>query len=105
MTNQRDRFRQKNLELEEQHRATQTQVKSLKSDLEGLRNDNLKLFEKLRYTSTFNTRKDEVAIEVRRSSGTSRNDVTGKYQQIYDDNLDPFKRFNKQVRFSQSVVA
>jgi homeobox protein cut-like len=53
LTGQRDRYRQKNLELEEAQRALQQQIAATKNELEALRVDNVKLYEKLQYTESF----------------------------------------------------
>ena len=53
LTSQRDRYRQKNLELEEAQRALNQHITGLKNELEALKVDNVKLFEKLQYTQSF----------------------------------------------------
>lgn len=47
--NQRDRFRQRNTELEEQIRALQAKLQDVQSEAESLKTDNLKLYERLRF--------------------------------------------------------
>lgn len=47
--NQRDRFRQRNAELEEQLRSINQKTQDLQSEIETLKADNLKLYERLRF--------------------------------------------------------
>ncbi|EEH09774.1 conserved hypothetical protein [Histoplasma capsulatum G186AR] len=51
---QRDRFKQKNTELEEELSKTYAIVKSLRQEVASLQKDNLSLYEKTRYVSTYN---------------------------------------------------
>lgn len=51
---QRDRFKQKNTELEEELSKTYAIVKSLRQEIASLQKDNLGLYEKTRYISTYN---------------------------------------------------
>ncbi|KKZ65605.1 homeobox protein cut-like protein [[Emmonsia] crescens] len=51
---QRDRFKQKNNELEEELSKTYAIVKSLRQEVASLQKDNLSLYEKTRYVSTYN---------------------------------------------------
>lgn len=47
--NQRDRFRQRNAELEEQTRDLETRMQDMQGEMDTLKADNLKLFERLRF--------------------------------------------------------
>ncbi|WEW54762.1 hypothetical protein PRK78_000187 [Emydomyces testavorans] len=51
---QRDRFKQKNAELEEELSKTYATVKALRQEIASLQKDNLSLYEKTRYVSTYN---------------------------------------------------
>ncbi|KAJ3264486.1 hypothetical protein HK104_006464, partial [Borealophlyctis nickersoniae] len=53
LTSQRDRYRQKNAELEEQIRGHLATISDLRNEIEKLKSDNVKLYEKLRYTQSF----------------------------------------------------
>ena len=89
------------------------------SEIESLKNDNMKLFEKLRYTqSMFHTGRSsssasslarddsrnhyvDVAVEgqslsVRYGNSNGNEDtVTNKYANMYESRLDPFSRFSR----------
>ncbi|TPX35076.1 hypothetical protein SmJEL517_g02488 [Synchytrium microbalum] len=122
LTGQRDRYRQRNQELEEQLRELLSKLQSVSSESESLKGDNLKLYEKLRYTqSMFNTprpssaRDDpssswsssstknhyvDVAVEgqnlsVRFGGQNSDDATTSKYSNLYESRLDPFSRFSR----------
>lgn len=54
VTAQRDRFRQRNAQLEQELSKTYTTVTSLRQEIASLQKDNLALYEKSRYASSFN---------------------------------------------------
>ncbi|KAJ3162315.1 hypothetical protein HDU86_004795 [Geranomyces michiganensis] len=53
LTAQRDRYRQRNAELEEELRVQVATVSELRNDLERLRDEQVKLYERLRYAQSF----------------------------------------------------
>ncbi|KAF9351957.1 hypothetical protein BGX34_000260 [Mortierella sp. NVP85] len=53
VTSQRDRFRQRNSELEEQLRQQSEQISNLKNEISQLQRDNLKLYEKAKYMQSY----------------------------------------------------
>ncbi|KAF9930662.1 hypothetical protein FBU30_000202 [Linnemannia zychae] len=53
VTSQRDRFRQRNSELEEQLREQSEQISNLKNETSQLQRDNLKLYEKIKYMQSY----------------------------------------------------
>ncbi|KAF9986826.1 hypothetical protein BGZ65_006120, partial [Modicella reniformis] len=53
VTSQRDRFRQRNSELEEQLRQQSEQTSSLRNENNQLQRDNLKLYEKVKYMQSY----------------------------------------------------
>ncbi|TPX38619.1 hypothetical protein SeMB42_g06626 [Synchytrium endobioticum] len=116
LAGQRDRYRQKNQELEEQLRDLGVKVQSQTSELESLKSDNLKLYEKLRYTQSMfhsgrasaasSSRDDrrshyvDVAVQghnlaVRYGNSGNQDTVTSKYANMYESRLDPFSRFSR----------
>lgn len=54
VTAQRDRFRQRNAQLEQELSQTYNSVTSLRQEIASLQKDNLALYEKTRYASSFN---------------------------------------------------
>ncbi|ORY33495.1 putative Golgi vesicle transport-related protein [Naematelia encephala] len=101
VTSQRDRFRQRNAELEEELRKQFESISDLRSEIKSLQADNLKLYEKVRYMQSY---RDPGPSAVGPSSGgagllngvmsnRSREDEIGKYKDKYDESLNPFEAF------------
>ena len=100
---QRDRFKQKNLQLEEELSKQYTAVSSLRQEIASLQKDNLNLYEKSRYVSTFNRgqpsslastyaqNSSSTAIQV--SSETSSGLSLDRYRSAYEANISPFAAF------------
>ncbi|KAI9336837.1 CASP C terminal-domain-containing protein [Zopfochytrium polystomum] len=120
---QRDRYRHRNSELEDQNKMLSTTVSELKASIESLKQDNVKLFEKLKYAESFtgpqksptpftldptpsftlnttNTaarRQPSTPLPLYALPGPSaHDDVTERYSQAYEARLDPFRRFHRQ---------
>ncbi|WVW86102.1 hypothetical protein I302_108141 [Kwoniella bestiolae CBS 10118] len=109
VTSQRDRFRQRNAELEEELRKQFEIISDLRTEIKSLQADNLKLYEKVRYmgsysnTSTQSTN-NTAGYNVPGSSrgglngvgvgvGARRDEEIGKYKDKYDESLNPFEAF------------
>ncbi|KIM21551.1 hypothetical protein M408DRAFT_29456 [Serendipita vermifera MAFF 305830] len=104
VTSQRDRFRQRNAELEEELRKQFETISELRGDIKTLQADNLKLYEKIRYMQSY---RDEGSAGnavagpsngpgtsySRAQAGTSRGDEMGKYRSLYEQNMNPFEAF------------
>lgn len=56
---QRDRFRQRNAELEERTRALQTSLQDARSEVQNLKADNLKLYERLKFVHVWKEQQQE----------------------------------------------
>lgn len=87
VTAQRDRFKQKISQLESELQKQYQTISSLRSEIASLQKDNLTLYEKTRYVSTYN-----------RSSGTTYPAATpappdDRYRSAYEQNLSPFAAF------------
>ncbi|KAF9438169.1 hypothetical protein BGZ76_009459 [Entomortierella beljakovae] len=124
VTSQRDRFRQRNSELEEQLRQQSEQISTLKNETAQLQRDNLKMYERVKYMQSY---KDESSGSagpstvvdytspfrnnntgvVGRSGGTQYKkndgdeihmqslDPTDRYRNIYEESMNPFEAFHK----------
>ncbi|CAB1349324.1 unnamed protein product [Coregonus sp. 'balchen'] len=75
ISSQRERFRSRNQELESESRSMQVTVQALQSELDSLRADNIKLYEKI-----------------------NDDTVTVRYSSQYEERLDPFASFSKRER-------
>lgn len=97
VTAQRDRFKKKISELENELQKQYQQVSSLRSEVASLQKDNLNLYEKTRYVSTYNRTATSGA-----SYGSNPNPSTisvgdstpiDRYRSTYESNISPFAAF------------
>ncbi|KAI5660172.1 hypothetical protein M9H77_28965 [Catharanthus roseus] len=99
--NQRDRFRARLRETEEEIRQLKEKIGMLNTELEKTKADNVKLYGKIRYVQDYNSEKvvsrgsKKYAEDV--ESGFS-SDVESKYKKIYEDDINPFAAFSKKER-------
>ncbi|XP_057519265.1 protein CASP [Amaranthus tricolor] len=99
--NQRDRFRARLRETEEEVRQMKDKIRVLTEELEKTKADNVKLYGKIRYVQDYNhekvisrgSKKPSDDLE----SGLST-DVESKYKKIYEDDINPFAAFSKKER-------
>lgn len=84
---QRERFRQRNEELEGELAGKSQQVILLQNELDALRADNLKLYEKIKFLQSYQGRqaKEDTAAESR-------------YSSQYEEALDPFSSFSRKEK-------
>lgn len=99
---QRDRFKQKNSQLEEELSKQYSIVSGLRQEVAGLQKDNLNLYERSRYVSTYNrgnqssastyappTHSSSISVSEDTPSGLSLD----RYASKYEANLSPFAAF------------
>ncbi|KAJ3072448.1 hypothetical protein HDU98_003573 [Podochytrium sp. JEL0797] len=110
LASQRDRYRQRNAELEEQAKSNSNMIADLKHNMDSLKSDNIKLYEKLRYaesfsnSSTASTNRHQQAaavINIPSTPNRSGDDISNRYNTLYETNLDPFQRFSRNERTSR----
>ena len=85
VSSQRERFRQRNQELEGENISYKNRVQSLQDDMDGLRNDNLKLYEKIKFLQS-NYSSSNVS-----SSPVGGQQLESRYALQYEQSLDPFQ--------------
>lgn len=102
---QRDRFKKKNSELEEELSKMYSTIKSLRQEVSSLQKDNLNLYEKTRYVSTYNrgghgasTSASSYAnappsTTVYSSADTPSGLSLDRYQSAYEARISPFAAF------------
>lgn len=61
---QRDRFRQKNAELEERSRSLETTLQDTKMEVQSLKADNLKLYERLKFVHVWKEGQQERNVKI-----------------------------------------
>ena len=88
VSSQRERFRARNNELEAENYTHQQTIQRLQNDLDSLRADNVKLYEKIKFLQSYPST-TKVSID----DGTAN-----RYSSQYEDNLDPFTSFNKKEK-------
>ncbi|XP_012925979.1 protein CASP isoform X11 [Heterocephalus glaber] len=86
ISSQRERFRARNQELEAESRLAQHTIQALQGELDSLRADNIKLFEKIKFLQSYPSR------------GSSSDDTEQRYSSQYEERLDPFSSFSKRER-------
>lgn len=105
VSNQRERFRVRVQELESEILSNKQQNMFLTNEIDRLRSDNVKLYEKIKFLQSFsknNTSTNESFLEGALENEDS-NAIFNKYTNDYEKKLDPFGRFNyreKQKRYS-----
>ena len=97
---QRDRFKQKNSQLEEELSKTYATVTSLRQEVSSLQKDNLSLYEKTRYVSTYSRgQPSTTSSSSAYSQGPSRTAIqvgpnaSDRYRPQYEANISPFAAF------------
>lgn len=120
VTAQRDRFKKKNAQLEHELSDTHRTVQQLRQEVAALQKDNLNLYEKTRYVSTYNRggatssayasnpNPSTVAIGGTGNPGISLD----RYRQAYESNISPFAAFRgresarayRRMNFPERVV-
>ncbi|PBK91487.1 hypothetical protein ARMGADRAFT_1106045 [Armillaria gallica] len=97
VTSQRDRFRQRNAELEEELRRQFQIISDLRSEVKNLQADNLKLYEKVRYMQSYREEAGSRPVTSQLDplptpAGNSTDDL-GKYRVRYEEAMNPFEAF------------
>ncbi|GAA6034575.1 hypothetical protein JCM8097_005404 [Rhodosporidiobolus ruineniae] len=100
ITSQRDRFRQRNGELEEELRRQFNTISELRGEIKALQTDNLKMYEKVRYLQSY--RDDSSGLASRAQAGFSNvvrgDEELGTYKNKYEESMNPFEAFRGRER-------
>ncbi|ELR24051.1 protein casp, putative [Acanthamoeba castellanii str. Neff] len=88
---QRDRFKMRVGELETEARKLRDQLADVQEEISSLRGDNLKLYQKIRYLSSYNPRQGKTA-------GDPEDPSELKYRNLYEDSVNPFTLFNRKEK-------
>ncbi|XP_062329797.1 cut-like homeobox 1b isoform X2 [Osmerus eperlanus] len=86
ISSQRERFRTRNQELEAEGRSMQQTMLALQTELDSMRADNIKLYEKIKFLQGYPGR------------GGGNDDTVMRYSSQYEERLDPFTSFSKRER-------
>lgn len=102
VTAQRDRFKKRNAELEAELQKSYQTVSSLRSEVAALQKDNLDLYEKTRYVSSYNRGTTTSGAShaanpnptpLYTSNDTSSGLTMDRYRSAYESNISPFAAF------------
>uniref|UniRef100_A0A672F795 Protein CASP n=1 Tax=Salarias fasciatus TaxID=181472 RepID=A0A672F795_SALFA len=85
ISSQRERFRSRNQELEA-NRSMQQTMQALQNELDSLRADNIKLYEKIKFLQSY----------AGKAGGSD--DTVMRYSSQYEERLDPFASFSRKER-------
>ncbi|KAF3907459.1 hypothetical protein ABW21_db0209301 [Orbilia brochopaga] len=104
LTAQRDRYKARNSQLEDELSRTQETVTSLRQEISGLQKDNLQLYEKTRYISSYNRpgpsgSMKTGAVGVHNNPTASSGLSLDRYRAAYEANLSPFEAFRTRESF------
>lgn len=112
VTSQRDRFRARNTELEAEIQAHSTTIAQLRRDMGSLQQDNVGLYEKLRYLQSYGASgsqgdgfglNHQVVPPILGSGSVYPPDTSlaqrreERYRQKYEERMDPFQAFRGRV--------
>ena len=92
LTSQRDRYRKRNKELEEQVQQLQQQLQEVKLRVEALTGDNVKLYENIRYLQSYREEQNSVRVTI-----APQTDVATRYRSAYEEKVNPFAAFHERV--------
>ncbi|KAJ2888460.1 hypothetical protein IWW38_004933, partial [Coemansia aciculifera] len=113
VTGQRDRFRQRNIELDDELRAQGASVGELRRQVEQMKQDNLRLYEEIKYLRSYTSRMvvassssksqadgDSAVVSIPPAGGRNGNidvdtGVGAKYKGMYEESLNPFNAFHR----------
>ncbi|KAF3181549.1 hypothetical protein TWF106_010437 [Orbilia oligospora] len=97
LTAQRDRYKARSSQLEDELSRTQETVTSLRQEIASLQKDNLQLYEKTRYVSSYGrpggSNGRTGAVGVHNNPTTSSGLSLDRYRAAYEANLSPFEAF------------
>ncbi|CAK7906100.1 protein CASP [[Candida] anglica] len=101
ITKQRDRFRDRNAELEEEIKKQYNSISDLKRQMNTLKKDNEELYERTRYLASY--RNESTSFGSRNTNGnnnrrllepkTNVSDLENPYQASYESKLHPIEQF------------
>ncbi|KAI1146884.1 CASP C terminal-domain-containing protein [Nemania diffusa] len=104
ITAQRDRFKKRNSQLETELSESHRSVSQLRQEIAALQKDNLQLYEKTRYVSTYNRAGPSASSSSAYSSNPNPSTVTmggtgnpgielDRYRKAYESTISPFAAF------------
>lgn len=99
VTQQRDRFRSRNVELEEELRKNWLTISSLRNELDRVKKDNMDLYERTRYMSSYagsSGAPPPVPAAAAASADPENAGVVDRYRDDYEEGITGFQMFRTQ---------
>jgi len=93
VSNQRDRFKARILDLEAENKDLQVKLEKKFTELESLKADNVNLYEKIKYLQSYGTDR------LRDLESNRNNQLEEKYSKLYEDSVNPFVIFNRKEKY------
>jgi homeobox protein cut-like len=110
---QRDRFKIRLSEMEQETDRVQKQLEIARTELNSLRQDNVKLYEKIRYLQSYTSSSSSSSSAGRhahdlekggKQGGGLGDELEGKYGKLYEDTVvNPFAIFNRKERYPYHI--
>lgn len=93
VTNQRDRFKVRMVELESENKDLAIAVQSKDTEFNALKQDNVKLYEKIRYLQSYGQKFKGGDVE------SAKDEVEERYSRLYEESNNPFVLFNRKEQY------
>jgi len=99
---QRDRFKARILDMEMENKVLLERLESRDIEIEALRNDNIKLYEKIKYLQSYGNKVLTKADDIESNNHAKDSDeLEAKYSSLYEDTVNPFVIFNRKERYKR----
>ncbi|RDD38035.1 Protein CASP [Trichoplax sp. H2] len=92
VTSQRERLKSRVVEVETEKRHLQHSLNVLQGEVDGMRSDNVKLYEKIKFLENYPTKASNT------ETLTQEDDTVNRYSKQYEDSINPFSTFNKKEK-------
>jgi len=94
---QRDRFKARIMELEKENREFLQRLESKNGEINALRNDNIKLYEKIKYLQSYGSFSQGRGSDL--EANRREDELDTKYSKLYEDSVNPFLIFNRKEKY------
>lgn len=101
VSGQRDRFRYRIMELEDDNRKLMERIERLTSDIDSMKSDNVRLYEKIRFVQSYKQSSRGGSFDAEAAPVADEEEgggFLGKYRSIYEDMVNPYTIFNRRER-------
>ena len=96
--NQRDRFAKRIQELESENNNFNQKMSNTQQEIDSLRKDNLALYEKVRYLSSYKTLSNNNNSGSQTDTEVPMEEINSSYRDMYEESVHPFAVFSRKER-------